>query len=370
MGVKLSKEKYILDIGSSSVRLIASTMFNNKPRIITEESALYDGYIDGEFLTESQLDEVFSMLIQNMSNKMRKPINKIYVGVPNDFCICVCKRISRKYANLHKITEKDITNLYQSNMSFGDSEEYQVINYSPMQYVLDDNLSTLQPIGKKTTSIVLDASYILTKNSFYNLIGEKLTNLGIKDIEFISTSLGQALCCENKTNKPFAIVDVGHITTSVSVLKGEGLAVMSSFAMGGGHISADIMQILNLSFKNAELIKRKVILTINSNKNENYEICNKGELIKAPINITNQIVSSRIEMISKVISNILGQDSLFKDIDIYLTGDGISNFKGAKTILKTITGLNVIEYKIPFDSTKTKFQTSKIGLAKLANEDM
>lgn len=362
-----NKIKYILDIGSSSLRLLATNLYNGKPRIIAEESVLYDGYMDGEFLSHDQLDEVFIKLLQNMSTKMRKQITNLVVGVPNDFCVCVCKRISRRYTNVHKITEQDLNNLYKSNMNFGDSEEYVVINYSPMQYSLDDNITTLEPIGKKTTSIMLDVSYILAKKSFYDLIGEKLSGLGIKEIDFISTSLGQTMSCETKSNKPFALVDVGHITTNVSVHKGEGLALMSSFSMGGGHISSDLMQLLNLSFRNAELIKRKVILTIENNKNEHYEVCSKGNLIKAPINMTNQIVKSRIEMIAKVINNILTQDNLFKGIDIYLTGDGVSNFKGARSIIKDITGLNVYEFKIPFDSSTNKYQTSKMGLAMLAN---
>ena len=142
---------------------------------------------------------------------------------------------------------------------------------------------------------------------------------------------------------------------------------MSSFAMGGGHISSDLMQVLNLSFKNAELIKRKIILTIESNRNEYYEVCFKGNLIKAPINMTNQIVKSRIEMIAKLIKDILTIDDVFSDIDIYLTGDGLANFKGAKNIIKDITGFNVYDYKIPFNNAKDKFQTSKTGLASLAN---
>ena len=150
------------------------------------------------------------------------------------------------------------------------------------------------------------------------------------------------------------------------VYKGEGLALLSSFSMGGGHISSDIMQVLNMSFKDAELIKRKVILTIESERNENYEVCSKGNLIKAPINITNQIVKSRIEMIAKIIGDILSIDPIFEDINVYLTGDGISNFKGVKNILKEITGLNIYEYKNPFDNSKDKFQTSKTGLASLA----
>ena len=363
-----NKIKYILDIGSSSLRLLATNIYEGKPRIIAEETVLYDGYMDGEFLSPDQLDEVLISLLQKMSTKMRKHITKLVVGVPNDFCVCVCKRISRRYVSAHKINDNDLRDLYESNMNFGDSEEYTVINYSPMQYLLDDNVVTLYPVGQKTSSVVLDVSYILTKRKFYNMMGEKLTGLGIKEIEFISTSLGQAMKCEpKKKNKPFALIDVGHITTNVSVYKGEGLALMSSFSMGGGHISSDLMQLLNLSFKNAELIKRKVILTIESNKNEHYEVCSKGNLIKAPINMTNQIVKSRIEMMAKVINNILTMNEVYKDVDIYLTGDGLSNFKGARNILKEITSLNVYEYKIPFDSSTGKYQTSKMGLAELAN---
>ena len=370
MGVSLqNKVKYILDIGSSSICLLAVSNFAGKPRIVAEENVLYDGYIDGEFLSED-LNLTISTLLEQMRTKMRKPINSVIVGVPADFCICVCKRITRKYVTNHKITNNDIANMYETNFTFGDSEQYEVINYSPMQFVMEDNVKTISPVGKKTNSLVLDASYILAKKSFINILTSTLNEQGIKNVEFISTPLGQALFCEpvKEDNKPIAIIDVGHITTSVCVLKGEGLALLSSFSMGGGHISADIMQLLNLSFKDAELIKRKVILTIDSAKNDYYEVCSKGKLIKAPINITNQIVKSRMEMIAKVIKNILSIDDVFKGIDIYLTGDGITNFKGVKNIIKDETGLNVYEFKNPFDNSKEKYKTSKTGLAALANE--
>ncbi len=364
----VTRLKYILDIGSSKISLIAASRFCGRLRLVTREDILYDGYMDGEFLSLEDLDSTLSQLIERMSNKMRKSIDSIVVGVPSEFCICVCKRISRKFVDLHKITNVDITELYSKNAGFGDSEEYAVINYSPMQYVLDDNVKTLSPIGKRTQSLILDASYILAKKSFIDNIMTKLNSLGIANIEFISSALGQAMQCDKiiDSHKPMAIVDVGHISTSVCVYKGEGLALLSSFSMGGGHISSDIMQVLGLSFKDAELIKRKAILTVESDKNEYYEVCSKGSLIKAPINITNQIVKSRIESIAKIIAEILSIDEVFKDIDIYLTGDGITNFKGAKNILKKATGLNVYEYKNQFDNSKDKYQTSVEGLIRLA----
>ena len=366
----LNKLRYVLEIGSSALRLYAVAKVAGKQCIIAEESLLYDGYMEGEFLSEDELEQDLSRLIDSMSKKMRKPIKSIVVGVPNEFCICVCKRISRKYILQHKITDNDLRNLYQSNANFGASEEYSLISYSTMQCILDGDFKTLSPVGKRTRSLVLDASYILAKNSFMQVIKENLSKVSINDVEFIAAGLGQAMACEPKKqdNKPIAIVDVGHISTSVCVYKGEGLALLTSFAMGGGHISSDLMQVFGLNFKSAELIKRKAILTIESKKNEYYEICHKGSLIKAPINMTNQVVKSRIEIIAKVIRDILSIDDVFNDINIYLTGDGISNFKGVKNIIKDVTGLNVHEYKIPFNNSYDKFQTSKIGLVKLIDE--
>ncbi len=364
-----NKVKYILDVGSSTLRLLAVSSFAGKLRIITEESILYDGFIDGKFLTEEDLEDTLAQLINKMNVKMRGNVHSIIVGVPSDFSKCVCKRISRKFVELHKITSQEIEDLYVSNANFSDSEEYEVINFSPMQFVLDDNLTTLVPVNKKTTSLVMDCSYILAKKYYINIVEKTLNDLGVKNVEFISSALAQAMNCEREKDdtKPYAIVDVGHISTSVCIYKGEGLALLSSFSMGGGHISSDLMQVLGLSFKDAELIKRKVILTLQPQRNENYEVCSKGSLIKAPISITNQIVKSRIEMLANVISNILSVNDIFGNIDVYLTGDGIANFKGVKTILKDVVGHNIIEYKIPFDNSKDKFQTSKTGLVALAN---
>lgn len=365
----LTNLTYILDVGSSCLRLFALSTFHGQRRILAEESVLYDGYLDGEFLSVENLTTNLDELVQKMSSKMRKPIKSVIVGVPSEFCICVCKRISRKFGSRHKITDFDVKDLFEANSSFGDSNEYSVINFSPMQFVLDDDLKTLTPIGMRSSSLVLDASYILAKRAFIALFIEIFKDLNIFEVDFVSTALGQAMDCQiaREKVKPFAIVDVGHISTSVCVLKGEGLALLSSFSMGGGHISSDLMQILGLSFKDAELIKRKVILTVESPKNESYEVCLKGNLIKAPINMTNQIVKSRIEIIAKVIGEILSIDDAFKDITIYLTGDGIAHFKGVKNIIKRVTGHEVQEYAIPFNNSVDRFQTSKTGLAMLAD---
>ena len=238
-----------------------------------------------------------------------------------------------------------------------------------MQYLLDDDVKTMSPVGKRSCGLTLDASYILARKTLIELFGEKLTSLGVKNVDFVCAPLGQAVYCGemNQITTPFAVVDVGHITTSVCILKGEGLALLSSFSMGGGHISSDLMQVLKLSFKDAELIKRKIILTVESDRNESYEACSKGSIVKAPINLTNQVVKSRVEMIAKVIGDILKLDNVYEGINVYLTGDGLSHFKGARGIIKDITGLEIKEFKNQFDNSSNKYQTSLQGLAMMTD---
>lgn len=363
--------KYILDIGSSAIRLLAVSKFNNEPKIFAEEEVLYDGYMDGEFLSPEDLGPTLSELLLGMELKMGKHIKSIIVGVPGDFCVCVCKRISRKFPEIHKIKQAELIEMFENNASFKMTDEtYNVINYSAMQYTLDDGVKVSNPVDKKSSTLIMDASYILAKKSFIDTMMEELQGLNIDNVDFVSTALGQALKCEpeKSTDKMIAIVDVGHITTSVAVKKGEGLALLNSFSMGGGHISSDIMQVLGVNFKNAETIKRKVVLTVETERNSYYEACIKGNLIKAPINITNQVVKSRIETLAKIIKEILDMDEVFKDIDIYLTGDGISNFKGVKNILQDVTGHKIYDFTVPLDNSKSKYQTSKLGLAKLSQE--
>ena len=368
IGGKVHKKlNFLLEVGSSKLVLVATVKGKHESKIVDQATVLYDGFMDGEFLSPDDLELNLSELIATMSSKLRANIHSISVGVPSEFCMCVCKRISRKFVEPHKITNHDIANLFEANASFGDSNEYSVINFSPMQYMLDDSAVTMQPVGKRTSSLVVDASFVLAKNSFIKFLTAKLNKLGVNNVDFIWQALGQAIKCaqDMEAKQPIAVVDVGHITTSVAVLKGEGLALLSSFSMGGGHISSDIMQLLGMNFKDAELIKRKIILTIESERNEYYEVKLHDSCIKAPISMTNQIVKSRIEMLAKVIGEILGIDPVFKNYDLYLTGDGIANFKGVKTILKQQTGMDVHIYQNQFDTSKNKLQTSIQGLITL-----
>ena len=360
--------EFLLSVGSSKISLVAITKSKSSPLILVSIEKLYDGFMDGEFFDTTQITDVVQKLFAEMSEKLKIKIKKIHVGVPAEFSISVCKRKTRKFLNVRKIKPQMLIELFDGVDDVKSAEGYKLISYSPMSYSLDSGLKTLNPVGKRSSQLSLDSSYILVKETFISKFDKVLKNLGVAEINYVSTILGQALTvAKNEKLDMLAIVDVGHITTEVAILKGEGLALLSSFSLGGGHITADIMELLQKPFADAEIIKRKVRLTVLPEKNEKYIASNKQEQIMAPIAVTNDIVRSRIENIAKVIDNILDIDKSFASLPIYLTGDGIANFKGVITILERITNRKIYEFQLPFDNSTKKFQTSTLGIAEIVN---
>lgn len=358
---------YILDVGSSKIALLTCIKSKNHFSIFNREEVAYDGYMDGEFLNESALFSIFTKLFSDHTQNTKTTIKKLYVGVPSEFCICVCKRVSNKFIDYKRIHNHDIMDLFDGIDSFEKSKEYEILNFSPMQFTLDDGYKTIDPLHKKTKTITMDCSYVLAKKYFLSLYRQILGKIGISSIEFVSTALGQALNCVDQNNPldPVAIVDVGHISTSVSIIKGEGLELLSSFSLGGGHISSDIMQVLKISYFDADLLKKKVVLTVEPEKGEKYEILANDRQISASISICNEIVKSRIENIGNIIKNILDINDKFKNIKVYLTGDGLSKIKGARQILSAVIDREIIDYYNKLDYTKHKYQTSSTGLVNL-----
>lgn len=361
---------YILDIGSSKISLLACHTQKGKALVVSSINHAYDGFMDGEFFSTEQVGEVINNLITQMHERTGKAINHIHIGVPSEFCACVCKRVTRNFVPARKVDEQLVATMFDGIGDFAKKDEYIVASFSPLQYVID-GVITSELTSKRISQFVMDCSYILVKKQFVELLQAMLNEYGIKDIDFVSTALAQAQFamqrCESNI-KPIAIVDIGHISTSVAIAKGEGLLMLSSFSLGGGHITADLMQLNNFSYAEADSVKRKVCLTIQSKKDERYIIYNGAKPIKSLINITNDIVKARIENIANVVNRVLSVDDSFKNLPIYLTGDGVCNFRGVVNLFEAVCERKVHILKSPLHNGEDKYQTSKIALAEIIGD--
>jgi len=342
-----SKSVAVLDFGSSKISVLAGNpTVNNNYNIYAMGESDYAGFIDGEFLEPNKLKNCISNAIDNAMLNLNKKFDKLYIGVPAEFCYNIQKELSITFNKRLKIKQKHIDTLFGQVDDLELSDSHTIINKSPIVYELDTGEKSYNPIGSFTQKLKVLASFILVENKFLLLLNQIFKELGFSDFEFLSTSLTESLYLldENIRESASILVDCGYITTSVMLCMNEGLLDLKSFSMGGGHITADLSEILKLPFNCSEQLKRKIILTMKCSDYDYYEIKINDELVKIGAKNVNDIALSRIDLIADIINKCLKEFKfdIPENAPIYLTGGGLCFMKGIKDYLGKVLDRKII----------------------------
>lgn len=347
----MTKETAVLDIGSSKITvMIAEKGINNTFNIKSSSEEAYDGFGGGEFFSVDSLKTAIKNAVKKAGENLRYKIKKIYVSVPSEFSYIENREINATFNKRKKLRDADIYEIFDSSQNF--PEDSFIINRSPIYFILDDNRKVLNPVGEVTSKLNIMISYILTDKSFVELISDILSEENIFDIDFISSALAESLYLTEPEMRDsgLVLIDCGYITTSVSLVKGNGIIGLKAFSMGGGHISGDLCQCLNLSFSQAENLKKKVVLSLDATDNDFYEVNINGSMQPVSCKLVNEIILARLDMFCEIFNKIFNSNEFNLQnkpfIPILVTGGGLNYLKGAKDYLGKQLGKN-IEYIAP-----------------------
>ncbi len=357
-----SREFVALDFGSQKITLLVGTKdVNNTLNIKCTIAENYEGFMDGEFIAADKIENIIFNCIKKAERVCDFKIRSIVIGVPTEFCFCMCKNITKTFLKQRRITQKDIDDLF--NSADINIKTHTVINTGSVYYVLGEKNRVNDPIGQTESKITACLSFILADNNFLNKITKIIAKCGVGNIDFVCSAFAQSLYLfsEEERDKYVLMVDCGYISTTVMLARGNGILNLTSFSLGGGFISADLSKCLKISFKDAEHLLRKIVLCIEPEEQDTYDIIVEQKSIPISMKIANAIVESRIEVIAKTIQKCFNSWQYnFPDfIPIKLTGGGISFIKGGKDLLSKILGKNVEIIQIPYNITsKTNFSSS------------
>ena len=161
------------------------------------------------------------------------------------------------------------------------------------------------------------------------------------------------------------LVDIGYISSSVIIGRGEGIEVMRSFSLGGGHISADMCEALNIDFELAE--RARELVDLNLTYQENSVLVGDGEQNIYGADAC-EVVKSKLDLFAEIIYDILEQSNikLSPYAPIYLTGEGIASIRGVKKYLSTTLGINVDIVMPKLPGYAKPCNSSKIALLVIA----
>ena len=364
----------VLDFGSSKISvMIADRGINGTFNILGTGEVEYSGFQNGEFIEPEKLyDSVANCIVKAETNSGLK-VEKLHIGVPAEFTFVETKTASVAFNKKVKISDQEIAELFSIASREVKYEKASIISRAPIYFLLDDSRKVIDPKGEVSTRLSGLVSFVVADNNFIDTIDGIVKNMGLKEVEYVSSSLAQSLyLLDPQVRDSGAIlIDVGYLTTSVALVKGDGLLALNHFSVGGGHISADLCQVLQISFKEAEALKRKVVLSLSATDSDFYEVNLDGVITPISAKLTNEIVASRLDMIVALINKCLTKmranlTQTSNYLPIYLTGGGVCLLKGGRDYLSKGVGENVevLTSKIP--QLSKPIYSSVLGLLDLA----
>ncbi len=358
----------VVEIGSSKISAVVAQrgvngIFNIKAKAKVE----YAGFFEGEFVQRALLEDEIKHLFAQLSSVYKKPIEKIYVGVPAEFSKVTAAKEQTIFRYKRNVKESDVEALSEIASEKIEVEGMEILSVNPIYFTLDDNRKTTSPVGIKASKLSAEFSIILAQSTFIQTFNRIWSKVGITQVEYISEPLCESMLVLEKEERERTciVIDVGARSTSVAFVKGDGLTNLTSFSMGGSYVTRDLSEACGISYNDARNLKKQIVLSLQGGKDDFYELSTLGgRVVKIPLSYANEVVCYRLEIIAKTVNECirLFAKEYVPYYPIYLCGAGVSRIKGGKDFFAKCLGRN-ISYGVPPIPALDKPQyTSMLGL--------
>ncbi len=346
------KHVAVIDVGSSKITAVIGERGVNQTFIIKGRCSYdYDGFEDGLFFDTQKLRQVLFATANYILKGTYGKIDTVYVGVPGDFTQVFIKDSQISFTKKKKITEEDVDALFDAAFVMT-SKRHTLINRSAIVYELDDFRRLANPVGAVSEILSGKLSFVVCTNYFIEVVKQTLINAGFTNVECVSSALAQALYLFDAESRDriAVLADIGYITTTFSIIQGDGILYQNTFAYGGGYITAGLVEKYSISFEVAEKLKRKVNLSCVCS-GSTFDVIDGENGDYYPINEVKTVVKDSLDTLCENLAKAFEQSGFVLPdyVRLGITGGGISYIRGAKEHVSNRLGMSVdvIAPKVP-----------------------
>ncbi|MCI7401302.1 MAG: hypothetical protein MSH40_01280 [Christensenella sp.] len=367
----MGKDVAVLDIGSSKlVFAVGRKSYTGSYTVDSFSCNAYIGYYESNFCDISTLeDDVITTIKQANCLKMPKCL---YVGVPAEFSK-IETNISQMIFNRERLITSSIVNeMHSRGDVYSFDPKYSVFSSSAMFYELDGGKRVFNPVGERASQIKAYISYMFVDKEFVKMFDSIAQNAGFKEVKYVSSAWATAnrFIDINARNLGAISLDVGFGTTSLSLIKGDGIACLESAPYGVASIFDKLSKQLNVDFYEALTLKNSLNLNYVNSDGAIYSLFVKNQIRSyKSIDINNSVKTRLDEIVDFINETIESNPGIVSNTTpVYLTGGGVTEIKGAVLYLehKLKRRIRVVVVEVP--KYNKPYFTSMFSLIDVAYE--
>lgn len=365
-----SKSAAVLDVSSQTVTAIVGKRGVNGTFIVQNQfKSPYDGYAEGEIIDIqsfiSAVKEVVSGVLNSASG-----IKSFYVGVPGEFLRLVNADKVLSFPAAKKISGADCRALAE-RAAPPDSEKWQTIRHSCLYYVLSDKRRVIDPVNCLSDSVQGKFCFFQCKNSFIGCLMDAFKSFkSIVSVNLIPTPLAEALYLidPERRDECAVLFDFGAISSTYSVICGNGLLYSESFSLGIGHLAVFLMEELDIPYDVAMHFLTSVNLNAKDRLSSKADCEYEGQIYEFALPGLRLKIRECLDGICETIEECSRSYPL-KNQDgkpLYITGEGALAVRGAVEHIsgRLVKSVEVAAPKLPYyDNPKYSSLFSLLDMA-------
>ena len=329
------RNKYVavLDIRSTEMTAVVGERGVNKTFIIKSKyTCTYDGYAEGELLDIPSFTAAITDVVKSTLSAMNG-IKTFYVSIPGEFLKLVNTDRVLSFPSAKKITLSDCRNLVDAAKPAVE-ENWMTIRNSCLYYVLSDKRKVIYPVGAVSDSLQGKFCFFKCRNSFVGCIMEAFKKFkDIQTIRLIPSNYAEAMYIvePERRDECAVLLDFGFISSTYSVICGNGILYSESFSLGIGHIAVYLMEQLDIPYQVAMTFLSTVNLNAKEKLGDNAECIYEGKTYTFPTVELRDLIREALDGICETIEECR-QSYTGRNIEgkpILVTGEGIKVVRGA-----------------------------------------
>jgi cell division protein FtsA len=158
-----------------------------------------------------------------------------------------------------EIEREHVERVFSKATPSGLPPEYEILHVFPQEYRVDHQGGIDDPIGMIGNRLELDAHIVRgTRNTIANIV-KCVQKAGLKVEGKVLTQMADAhaVLRDDEMKNGVVLLDIGESMSTMGIFDRGSLWHTKVFPVGGGHFSKDLAYVLNISTKEAELIKKR-----------------------------------------------------------------------------------------------------------------
>lgn len=307
-----------IDIGTSKVCCCLGQINKfNQVEILNSSSVPCDGFKKGRIVSADAVARAIRFAVSDIEELHDFMIKSAYVNIVGKNVSIFKTRYGIKLPDKYEgVTQKNIDSLIRSVGEIEIPEGQQIIDIVPSKFITDTKVTT-DPIGIFTDKLEADLDIIIADKQVVKTIVLAMQKAGliIDGIVINGFAMKDIVLTDEEKENGVLLLDVGAGNIDISVFKYNTAIYTDSIPIGGETITNDISLGLEISYQEADKLKKQYGLSSTAYIDNDYSITlatyNGGEKTKSvKCSELVGIIEARVEEMFELIHKIVVENQL------------------------------------------------------------